>query len=120
MSKRHKNVKLFINDILEAIEKIEIYTQVMSYDQFIKDEKTKDAVIRNLEVIGEAAKNIPSTIKEKHPDINWKAISGMRDKLIHEYFGVSFPIVWETIKSDLPFFKAGIKEVLKDLEKKLK
>jgi hypothetical protein len=118
MSKKRKNVKLFINDILESIEKVEIYTQVMTYDQFIKDEKTKDAVLRNLEVIGEAVKNIPSTVKKKYPDVDWKGIAGMRDKLIHEYFGVSFPIVWETVKNDLPPLKTEVKKILKDLERK--
>ncbi|MGH7791772.1 MAG: HepT-like ribonuclease domain-containing protein [Thermodesulfobacteriota bacterium] len=117
MSKRRKDIKLFINDILESIEKIVSYTQAITYNQFIEDDKTKDAVIRNLEVIGEAVKNIPSATKKKYPDINWKAIAGMRDKLIHEYFGVSYPIVWETIRNDLPTLKAEIKKVLNKLEK---
>lgn len=116
MSKKRKNIKLFFNDILKSIEKIETYTQDINYDQFLKDEKTKDAVVRNLEVIGEAAKNIPSNFKEKYPNTNWKAVSGMRDKLIHQYFGVSFLIVWETITNDLPPLKAEIKKILDELE----
>ena len=86
MSKR--DVRLFLYDILEAISKIENYTKGMSYDEFIHDEKTIDAVIRNLEIIGEAAKNIPEDAKNKYPEIPWKEIAGMRDKLIHAYFGV--------------------------------
>ena len=82
--------------------KIERYCQTLTYEQFIEDDKTKDAVIRNLEVIGEAANNIPDNIKKKFPDIAWRVITDMRNKLIHEYFGVSYPIVWETIQSDLP------------------
>lgn len=107
-----RNVNLFLTDILEAIDNIKEYTQGMSYGDFIKDKKTKDAVVRNLEVIGEATKNIPVEVKEKHSEVNWKATTGMRDKLIHEYFGVSSPIVWETIQNDLPSFKAQIEKIL--------
>ena len=114
MSRR--DVRLFLYDILEAIAKIESYTEGMSYDDFIHDEKTIDAVIRNLEIIGEATKNIPENIKDKYPKIPWKAIAGMRDKLIHAYFGVSLPIIWETIKNDLPTLKRQIERILKELE----
>jgi len=103
-------------NILEAIAKIESYTGEMSYDEFIKDGKTRDAVIRNLEIVGEAVKNIPDDIKENYPDIPWKAIAGMRDKLIHSYFGVSISIVWETIKNDLPSLKRQIECMLKEFE----
>ena len=116
MSNRHKNIKLFLNDILDSIQKIEIYTQGMTYDQFVKDEKTKDAVLRNLEIIGEAIKNIPGDIKEKYSEIKWKGITGMRDKLIHEYFGVSFPIVWETIKNDMTILKNEVKKIFDEIE----
>ena len=115
MSKR--DAILFLYDILEAIAKIESYTEGMNYDEFIHDEKTIDAVIRNLEIIGEAAKNIPEDIKNEYPEIPWKAIAGMRDKLIHSYFGVSLPIVWETIKNDLPILKCQIERILKELER---
>ncbi len=86
----------------------------MDYGEFIKDKRTRDAVVRNLEIIGEAAKNIPDEIKEKYPEINWKATSGMRDKLIHEYFGVSNLIVWETLTNDLPLFESQIEKIIKD------
>ncbi len=84
----------------------------MRYDEFAEDNKTRDAVLRNLEIIGEAAKSIPDTTKEKYPEVNWKAAAGMRDKLIHEYFGVSTQIVWKTITKDLPVFESQIKEIL--------
>jgi uncharacterized protein with HEPN domain len=89
MSERHKSPLPFIKDIMDSIEKIERYCQNITYDQFLRDGKTKDAVVRNLEVIGEAAKNIPDYIREMSSDTAWKSMAGMRDKLIHEYFGVS-------------------------------
>ncbi len=92
MSERERNILLFLNDVIEAIEKINTYTNNMTYEDFLKDEKTKDAVLRNLEVIGEATKNIPEAIKEKYKSVNWKAAAGMRDKLIHGYFGINFAI----------------------------
>lgn len=116
MSKTYRDVRLFINDILEAVEKIEKYVHDKSYEEFQKDEKTKDAVVRNLEIIGEAVRNIPEDFKEKYPDVDWNGAAGMRDKLIHEYFGVSFLIVWETTKSDLPPFKKRLMEISKEMQ----
>ena len=88
----------------------------MSYEEFLQDEKTRDAVVRNLEIIGEAAKNIPDKFKEKHPEIKWREIMGMRDKLTHGYFGVSFSIVWETVKNDFPDLEKNIKKILKGMK----
>ena len=96
---------LFLEDILEAIERIEEYIQDMDFESFASDKKTFDAVIRNLEVIGEASKNISTAIKDENPEINWRGIAGMRDKLIHGYFGVDPEIVWETIQKRLPELK---------------
>lgn len=115
MSKGHRDVRLFLTDVLEAIQKIDSYTGKMTYKEFVEDEKTKDAVLRNLEVIGEAVKNIPDDIKGGYSDIDWKGASGMRDKLIHEYFGVSFLVVWETVKNDLPTLKHGVEKILKEV-----
>ena len=109
---KKRNVILFIQDILEAIGNIEEFTQNMGFEEFIADKKTRDAVVRNLEVIGEAAKNIPDEIKQEYSEIEWKAVTGMRDKLIHEYFGVSNPIVWETVTNDIIIFKKQIKVIL--------
>ncbi len=109
---KKRNIKLFFADILEALQSIKEYTQNMDYGDFIKDKKTRDAVVRNLEIIGEATKNIPEEIKDKYPGINWKVIAGMRDKLIHEYFGVSNQIVWETITNDLPMFESQIEKIM--------
>ncbi|HUV82489.1 MAG TPA: DUF86 domain-containing protein [archaeon] len=109
---KKRNFILFIQDILEAIGNIEEFTQNMGFQDFLDDKKTRDAVIRNLEVIGEAAKNIPDEIKQKYSEIEWKAVTGMRDKLIHEYFGVSNSIVWETATNDIEIFKDQIKIIL--------
>jgi uncharacterized protein with HEPN domain len=111
MFENRKSILPFVKDILDSIEKIGKFTTAMEYDQFLEDTKTQDAVIRNLEVIGEATKNIPEVIRDKFGDVPWKSITGMRDKLIHEYWGVSFSIVWETIENDLPFFKEKIKQL---------
>jgi len=111
-----RDIRLFLADIVDAIRKIENYTNGMNFDQFAADEKTFDAVLRNLEVIGEAVKNIPEEVKEKYPAIEWKSAAGMRDRLIHEYFGVSVRIVWETVVNDLPAFKPSIEKIREDIK----
>jgi uncharacterized protein with HEPN domain len=92
----------FISDIKEAIERIKEYTRGMDYEQFLKDKKTQDAVIRNTEIIGEAAKNLSSDFRKKYSHLDWKKIAGMRDKIIHFYFGVKWDIVWAVIKDKYP------------------
>lgn len=94
--------KLRVRDILACIEKIELFTDSMTFDQFQQDARTIDAVIRNFEVIGEAAGYIPSEIQEQYPDIGWLEMRGMRNIMIHEYFSVSLPIIWHTVNHDLP------------------
>ena len=100
-----------MEDILESIELIESYVANMNFEEFKKDRKTIDAVIRNFEIIGEAARNIPKEIRNKFTDIDWKGIIGLRNRVVHEYFGVSLTIVWEIIKSDLPVLKDKIKQL---------
>ena len=99
-----------VHDIKEAVKRIEAYTKGLSYSKFLKDAKTQDAVVRNLEIIGEAVKNTSSDFKRKNRNIEWKSIAGMRDKLIHEYFGVNLEIVWNVIKEKLPQLKNQIKK----------
>ena len=118
MSERHKSPLPFIKDIVDSIEKIEKYCQNMTYEQFLEDERTKDAVVRNLEIIGEAAKNIPDNIREISSETAWKSMAGMLDKLIHEYFGVSYSTVWETVKGDLPRLKESIRELYDTIKAK--
>ncbi|NMG83161.1 MAG: DUF86 domain-containing protein [Methanosarcinales archaeon] len=92
----------FLGDIKEAAARIEIYIEGMNYEQFLEDIKTQDAVVRNLEIIGEAAKNISDDVKERHPQIVWKKLAGVRDRLVHHYFGVNYDIVWVIVKKELP------------------
>ena len=108
-----KEIKIFIEDILESIKNIEEYVRGMDKEKFLEDNKTQDAVLRKLEVIGEAVKNIPSEVKEKYPEVSWKRIAGMRDVIIHEYFGVNLERVWKTVKDDLPELKKKILKISK-------
>ena len=106
----------FLEDILEAIERIEEYTEDMDYKDFKNDRKTVDAVLRNLEVIGEAVKNLSEDIKKRYPEIEWRRIAGMRDRLIHGYFGVNLQIIWETIQKRIPELKAQISSILEEVK----
>jgi len=94
-----------IDDIIEAIAKIERYTNSIDFATWQKDEKTVDAVIRNLEVIGEAASNLPIEVQEQYKDVPWGMMRGIRNILAHEYFGIDLEIVWKTVKEDLPNLK---------------
>ena len=103
--------RLFVEDILESVDLIEKYVAGMNFDGFHKDRKTIDAVVRNFEIIGEASKFIPEEVKNKNSKIDWKGILGLRNRIAHEYFGISAEIVWEIIKKELPIFKEQIKKV---------
>lgn len=102
--------RLYIIHILERIQKIEEYTND-GYQSFIKSSIQQDAVIRNLEVIGEAVKNISDTLKNSHPDIQWRRIAGLRDLLIHRYMGVDVQEVWNIIEKDIPELKVAIRRI---------
>jgi len=108
-----RDYKLYLKDILEAMESIEKFVQGMDFERFKKDDKTVSAVIRKFEIIGEATKQIPDEIRKSHPGIPWKEMAGMRDRLIHFYFGVDYKLVWETIKKRLPKIKPQIGQILK-------
>lgn len=110
---KRRNNRLFIEDILEAMGKIKRYIKGLTYETFIKNEIVIDAVIRNLEVIGEASRNIPEQVREKYAEIPWKRMIGLRNIAIHGYFGVDLSIIWEIITRNLPETKPKIASMLK-------
>jgi len=112
---KRNSYQLFLEDILEAMNKIERFIKGLTRDQFEKNEVVIDAVIRNIEIIGEAAKNIPEDIRAKNPAIPWNRMIGLRNIAIHEYFGVDLNIIWEIITKNLPETKPKIEAMLKDL-----
>jgi uncharacterized protein with HEPN domain len=108
--------KEFLLDMMEAIKRIKLYTEELNYKDFLQKIETQDAVVRNLEIIGEAAKNISKDLKIKYNNIPWKEIAGMRDKVIHFYFGVNWDIVWRAAKDRLPQLKEKIEGILDKIE----
>lgn len=109
-----RDISLYVKDILENMLDAQKFIGSMTYEEFALDKKTAYAVIRCLEIIGEASKNIPESFRVAHPDIPWKKMAGMRDKVIHFYFGVNFEKVWLVIKNDIPKLKPLIEKVLKN------
>jgi len=111
-----KSNSIYLKHILTSIDKIELYTKNISEGEFFNKSLIQDGVIRQLEIIGEAVKNISKDLKYEHFEISWQDIAGMRDKLIHHYFGVDIGLVWVTIQNDIPIIKSKIKEILKNLK----
>ena len=101
-----------MSDIQEAVQRITIYTTGMTYETFLADIKTQDAVLRNLEILGEATKNLSTELRAKYPDLPWKGMAGIRDRLIHHYFGVNFDIVWQIITTELSEVARQIEEII--------
>jgi len=111
-----KDPLLLLGDMLEALNKIKIYTSGLSQEDFFKDDKTMDAVIRNFEIVGEAANRIPEEIKENNLDVNWHRIRGLRNRIVHDYMGIDYAIVWNIIQNDLDIFARQIKSISEKLE----
>ncbi|MBI5248974.1 MAG: DUF86 domain-containing protein [Desulfomonile tiedjei] len=107
-----RDYRLYLDDILESCRKIRQFTQDMSFQEFERDVKTQDAVIRNFEVIGEAANRLPEDVKSLYPDVEWAKIIGFRNILIHEYFGVKLETVWTAISEKIPILEEETKSVL--------
>ncbi len=107
-----RDYRIYLQDILDSISRIENYVEDMTYEDFVDDQKTVDAVVRNIEIIGEATKNVPEDVRETYPDLPWREMAGMRDKMIHGYFEILHGILWETIKHDLSVIKPRIREML--------
>jgi uncharacterized protein with HEPN domain len=106
----------FLCDVQEALRRIAAYTAGMTYPSFIADTKTQDAVIRNLEILGEATKNLSASLRDRHPDVPWKGMAGIRDRLIHHYFGVNLDIVWQVVTAELPGIASEIGDTLRDMK----
>ena len=109
MSKR--DPKLLLDDILEAIEKIKRYTAGISYDYFFEDSKTQDAVIRNFEIIGEAANRLPEEFKDQYSAVDWFRIIGFRNRIVHDYMGVDYEIVWTIIQNDIDKLSSDLRNL---------
>ncbi len=102
----------YLKHILDEIEYLLKHSKVLSFDEFVKDETLQRAFVRSLEIIGEATKKLSSEIKTKYPDVEWKAIAGTRDKLIHDYFGVDYELIWDIINTKISILKKQIEDVL--------
>jgi len=111
-----RNHRLYLKDIFEAMNAAQTFIEGMDFDAFATDDKTVSAVVRKLEIIGEATKNVPEDIRQQYPQVPWRNMAGMRDRIIHRYFAVNYTIVWDTVKDHLPPLQSIIGQILKDME----
>ena len=109
MSKRPTD--LLVTDIREAIDRVDEYIKDMSFEDFSKDQRTIDAVARNLEIMGEAANRLPDEFKDEHSGIEWYKIVGLRHRIVHEYFGVDLQIIWQILRKDLPELRRALSRI---------
>jgi len=111
-----REIKNLLEDIYDAVMKIISYTKEMSYDDFMQDDKTIDAVVRNFEIIGEASNRIPDDFKTEHPEIEWRRIIGFRNRIIHEYFGIDYENLWRIKNENIPILSEFMKQILDELD----
>lgn len=116
MSKR--GIVPSLKDILEATDRIQRYVGTITLAEFLANSEKQDAVVRNLEIIGEAVRNIPPEFRKKHSDIAWSQIAGFRDRLIHQYFGVNWTILWDVVQEKLPTLRRQVEDLLRSEEQK--
>lgn len=114
---KNRELRDFIKDILDSIVDIAAFVKGETFADFSKDKKTINAVIRSLEIIGEASKNIPAELRKKYSLVPWKKMAGLRDKLIHDYFGIDLEILWQVVEEDIPPLKIPIVKIFKSLNK---
>ena len=110
-----KEPRIFLQHIVNSIEAIETYIKGVSKDEFYQSQQKQDAVVRRIEIIGEAVKNLPLNFTKKYPQVNWRESAGMRDVVVHEYFGVDLNIIWRTLGKDLPVFKEQILAIIEEI-----
>lgn len=111
----HRKWRFRLRDMLNAVNKIEAYVEGLSFDGFTQDEKTFDAIIRQLTILGEAASHVPDEVTSRTPEIPWQEIRGMRNVLVHEYFGINMDIVWETATKNIPGLRPLLEGLLEDI-----
>ncbi|MDD3248015.1 MAG: DUF86 domain-containing protein [Methanosarcina sp.] len=110
-----KDDRVYLSHILQSVSLIEKYTEDLTEEEFLSNSLFQDATIRQIQIIGEATKNLSKSLRDKYPQIHWRGIAGMRDKLVHDYFGVDINAVWDTIKDDIPALKKIVLKIIQDL-----
>ena len=112
---KKRDYRDYVQDIIDSLNDIEAFVENTSYEAFLKDKKTINAVVRSIEIMGEAVKKLPLSLKNKYHSLPWKKIAGMMDKLIHEYFVVDFDILWMVVKRDVPLLRQKMRELCKEI-----